>query len=580
MFTRGYVRVMEVNLDTGKGRVIQREDLVDSLGGSGLAASLYQEYGLPGEPAFHPGQPLVFAIGPLNGLFPLMSKVVLGFKSPYNGFYAETHAGGRLGIIMRFADIDALVIRGKARGPSYLVAGSRGLALEDARHLWGLDTNEAARLIRQKEKRARGHRSIIRIGVSGENLVKISGINVDTFRHFGRLGAGAVMGSKLLKAIMLTGDTSFELGFGPSYQKLYRKLFKEVVGSGLMTKYHGLGTAGNVLPMEAIKSLPVRNLQATSFPEAGGISGEYFADNLLLRQIACGGCPIGCIHIALLREKFGEEHEYSYRQVSYDHEPVFAMGSMLGISRAEEVVILLDQVEKYGLDVISAGVALAWAAEALEKGLVTREETLVDLKFSSYREYLEGIRHLAQGTNEFYRSLGEGVPAAVSRYGGEDFACVLGQEMAGYATGPVFFVSQAMGFRHSHLDTAGYQFDQEAAEYTVEKAVEHMVTEERRRVILTSMVACLFARNIYTREVLEEALESVGLGNLGKNLEERGEEVRRNRWKVKFSTGYKPGETMIPPRFSQVDTSRGQPSGEFMAELVKAYALSLNQGGE
>ncbi|MDO9574393.1 MAG: hypothetical protein Q7I94_05300, partial [Candidatus Contubernalis sp.] len=61
MFSHGYVRIMEVNLDKGKGRVIKREDLVNCLGGSGLAAALYQEYGLPEESPFHPGQPLIFA---------------------------------------------------------------------------------------------------------------------------------------------------------------------------------------------------------------------------------------------------------------------------------------------------------------------------------------------------------------------------------------------------------------------------------------------------------------------------------------------------------------------------------------
>lgn len=576
MLSHGYVRIMEVNLDKGKGRVIKREDLVNCLGGSGLAAALYQEYGLPEESPFHPDQPLIFAIGPLNGLFPLMSKVVLGFKSPYNGYYAETHAGGRMGTIMRFADIDALVIRGKAQRPSYLVAGSREMNVKDARHLWGLDTTLTARLIRQKEARAHGKRSILRIGVSGENLVKIAGINVDTFRHFGRLGAGALMGSKFLKAIMLIGDTSFDLDFGSSYKKLYKKLFQNLVGSDLMTKYHGLGTTGNVLPLEKMKSLPVKNLQATTFPEAEGISGEYFADNLLLRQIACTGCPIGCIHIGLLREKFGEEHEYCYRQVSYDHEPVFAMGSMLGISRAEEVITLLDQVEKFGLDVISAGVALAWATEALEKGLISKEETLVPYKFGSSKEYLEGIQYLSEGTNEFYRLLGEGVSAAASNYGGEDFACVLGQEMAGYATGPIFFVSQAMGFRHSHLDTAGYQLDQMHEEFTPERAVELLEKEERQRVLLTSMVACLFARKLYTPEVLQEALEAVGLKNQGKNLEELGEEIRRLRWRVKFSTGFTPEKTVISRRFTEIENFKGVPSGEYMKDLIKMYSRSIN----
>ena len=576
MFTHGYVRILEVNLEEGKGRVLRREDLLSYLGGSGLAAALFEEYGLPQESPFHPDQPLIFTIGPLNGLYPLMNKAVLGFKTPYNGYYVETHAGGRLGMMMRFADLDALVIRGKASRPSYLVAGSREMSLEDARHLWGLDTSLTARMIRQREDRHRGKRSILRIGPSGENMVKFAGINVDTFRHFGRLGAGAVMGSKQLKAIMITGDTSFDLEFGPSYQKFYRKLYKELVGSDIMAKYHGLGTTGNVLPLHNNNSLPSKNLQSTSLSGAEGISGEYFADNLLLRQVACAGCPIGCIHIGLLREKFGEEHEYYYRQVSYDHEPVYAMGSMLGISQAKEVIILLDQVEKYGIDVISTGVALAWATEALEKGLVSQEETLVPYKFGSYKEYLEGVRHLSQRTNDFYRLLGEGVSEAASHYGGEDFACVLGQEMAGYATGPVFFVSQAMGFRHSHLDTAGYQFDQKAEEYTPEKALEYMEEEERYRVLLTSMVSCLFARNLYTPEVLEEAWQAVGLDAQVENLDKKAEEIRRHRWKVKFSTGYRPEDTEIPRRFTQVKTLRGYPSQEFINRLIHLYTRSLN----
>lgn len=575
MFTHGYVRILEVNLEEGKGRVLRREDLLSNLGGSSLAAALFEEYGLPQESPFHPDQPLIFAIGPLNGLYPLMNKVVLGFKSPYNGYYGETHAGGRLGMMMRLGDLDALVIRGKASRPSYLVAGSRELSVKDARHLWGLDTTLTARLIRQKEARHQGKRSILRIGVSGENLVKFAGINVDTFRHFGRLGAGAVMGSKNLKAIMITGDTSFDLDLGPSYRKFYRKVYKKLVDSDIMTKYHGLGTTGNVLSLNRIKSLPSKNLKYTSLPGADGISGEYFADNLLLRQVACAGCPVGCIHIGLLREKFGEEHEYYYRQVSYDHEPVFAMGSMLGISRGEEVITLLDQAEKYGLDVISTGVALAWATEALEKRLVSGEETLQPFKFGSYKEYLEGIRHLSERTNDFYRLLGEGVWEAASRYGGEDFACVLGQEMAGYATGPVFFVSQAMGFRHSHLDTAGYQFDQKSEEYTPEKALEYMEEEERQRVLLTSMVACLFARNLYTPEVLEEAWQAVGLEGQVRDLDKKAEEIRAHRWRVKFSTGYRPEDTKIPRRFTRVETMRGYPSEDFMKKLINLYARAL-----
>jgi aldehyde:ferredoxin oxidoreductase len=88
---------------------------------------------------------------------------------------------------------------------------------------------------------------------------------------------------------------------------------------------------------------------------------------------------------------------------------------------------------------------------------------------------------------------------AAKHYGGKDFACVLGQEMAGYATGEVFYVAQSLGLRHSHLDTGAYSYDQSNAPKDVAKALAFLLEDERERVVLTSMVACLFARKVYGR---------------------------------------------------------------------------------
>jgi hypothetical protein len=63
--------------------------------------------------------------------------------------------------------------------------------------------------------------------------------------------------------------------------------------------------------------------------------------------------------------------------------------------------------------------------------------------------------------------------------------------MAGYATGEVFFVSQALGFRHSHLDSGGYAYDQKHGDREVEKAQAFLIKDEASRVLLTSMVSCL-----------------------------------------------------------------------------------------
>ena len=565
--------VMEADLEQGVCRLHRREDLREKVGGSGLAAALFREYGLPGEDAFAPGQPLIFAIGPLTGYFPLMSKVVLGFKSPYSGDYVESHAGGRLALAMRFAGIDALVIHGSSPRPVYMVVGDRQFACKEAGHLWGMDAGTTARTIRGSEAQGRGQRSILRIGPAGENLVKYACINVDTFRHFGRLGAGAVMGSKKLKAVMVSGDRSFPLP-DKSYRKVYREIHKRVTQSGVMAKYHDLGTPVNVLVLNGLNALPTRNLGATTFGGADKISGEYFADKLLLRQIACSGCPVGCIHIGLLREKFGQGHDYYYKQVSYDHEPIFAMGSMLGLSPGEKVMLLLDEAEKWGLDVISCGVALAWATEARAKALISEEQTIVPLAFGEVEPYRQAIAAIATRANAFYRLLGEGTATAAARYGGEDFACVLGQEMAGYATGSVFFVSQALGFRYSHLDSAGYQLDQQQKP-TLEDALAYLEREEQQRLMLTCLVSCLFARNIYDEETVAASLKAIGLTDLGLNMDKRIGALQRERWRLKKESGFDPHMITIPRRFTEVETLDGKIDKEFMEKLRLSYAAKI-----
>ena len=236
------------------------------------------------------------------------------------------------------------------------------------------------------------------------------------------------MGGKNLKAMIVLGDGHVNLPEGREYSDLYKDIYKEVTESEVMRKYHDLGTPVNVLVLNAIQSLPWRNLQATQSEHAESISGERFAEQLLLRQTACSGCPVGCIHVGLLREMFAREHEFIYRQVSYDHEPIFAMGTMLGMTRPSDVLTLIEEADRQGLDVMSTGVALAWATEALEKGVISESETLVPLSFDDVHEYRRAIEHVAVGTNDFYRLLAQGTEKAAAAYGGRDFACVLGQE--------------------------------------------------------------------------------------------------------------------------------------------------------
>jgi aldehyde:ferredoxin oxidoreductase len=568
--------VLHVDLTTNTSHVLEIPGRNTWLGGCGLAALLFERFARMDEPADHPDQPLVFTIGPLTGFYPLMSKCVLGFKSPYHDQYAETHAGGRLALALRFAGYEALVVTGQAGTLSCLQVSTRKVRVHDVHFMKGMDIFATGKLLRTMHREHSGHRSILRIGPAGENGCAFAAINVDTYRHFGRLGAGGVMGAKNLKAIIVSGNTGFDLSRFREYPKVYKEIFQAATASELMRKYHDLGTAENLKKLDRSASLPWRNLKQTS-DEHGidGISGETFARDLLLRQAACAGCPVGCIHVGLLREKFGPENEFLYRQVAYDYEPIFAVGSMLGITKASEVLTLLEDVERAGLDVMSAGVALAWATEAREQSIITTSETVVPLAFGDLDPYRQAIAMLGSPPNPFYTTLGQGTLKAATAYGGEDFACVLGQEMAGYATGENFFAGQALGFRHSHLDTGAYAYDQKEETKDISKALEFLHEEERERILLCSMVACLFARKVYTEERLTRAMTALGLEAMADNLEEKKAAIQAKRWELRFRTGFQPEKVTIPRRFLDVVTRKGPLDTTYLNELVEAYARSL-----
>jgi aldehyde:ferredoxin oxidoreductase len=573
---RDHFRVLKVDLSTGRGRIEKVEGRDTCAGGSGLAALLFSRISISDRSWEDPEQPLIFTVGPLTGYFPLMSKVVCAFKSPYHDQYAESHGGGRSALALRFADLDALVITGKAKRPSCVVVGSRTLEVKDVHYLWGKSVQRTGQMLRRMVGGS-GHRSILRIGPAGENRSAMACINVDTYRHFGRLGGGGVMGAKNLKAIAIMGDESFDLPGGKEYPQLFQKVYDQLTETSMMDKYHHLGTPINVAVLNGIKALPCRNLQKTSDENISGITGETFADRTLLRNTACSGCPVGCIHLGFLREKFAEPHQYLYRQVTYDHEPIFAMGAMLSVLDASQVLTLLENAEKVGLDVMSAGVALAWATEASEKGLISEKETMIPLKFGDAGAYAQAVKHLGEGANDFYRMLAQGTLRAAERYGGADFACVLGQEMGGYATGEVFFVSQALGLRHSHLDAGGYSFDQKQKGKDVAQAVEFLVQDEKARVLLTSMVSCLFAREVYKESVLADCLGAMGYRNLAENLDSVARRIQKMRWQNRLKTGFDPGSVKIPKRFKEIVTWKGPLDPNYLDSLQETYAQRIRE---
>jgi aldehyde:ferredoxin oxidoreductase len=147
--------------------------------------------------------------------------------------------------------------------------------------------------------------------------------------------------------------------------------------------------------------------------------------------------------------------------------------------------------------------------------------------------------------------------------------------MGGYATGEVFFTAQGLGFRHSHLDSGGYSYDQKHRVKNLDEAVDFLVHDEQGRVFLTSMVSCLFAREVYRNELLANCLNSLGYGALADNIEDVSRHIQKLRWKTRVATGFNPKAVKIPRRFTEVTTWKGQVDEGFLNSLKKEYAKRI-----
>ena len=573
MINGDYQRILTVDLSSNQINVTNRTDLNPYLGGVGLATKLMSEEVQPGAA---PGdQPVVLAIGPFAAIYPAATKAVAVFRSPLTGEWGESYAGMRLAMAMRFAGYDALVIRGRANHPVYLSVGPRGVEFRDARPLWGLSTEETGRLLRELEPGS-GQRSCLRIGPAGERGVAFAGVNVDTFRHFGRLGLGAVCGAKLLKAVVIYGGSSYPIKDITAYRQEYEDIYRRVTATDIMEKYHGLGTAGNVLALNEMGALPTRNLQSGRFEAADGISGESFAQATLLRKMACAGCPLGCIHIGLLRRSFGPGYEYESATVAYDHELIFALGANLGLKSTSDVLTLIERVEAAGLDAISTGVALSWATEALNKGLLTEQDTLTQLAFGQLEPYLVALDNLLKQPNEFYQNFAQGTVAAARRYGGAEFALTMGKnEIAGYFTGYACLAGQAVGARHSHLDNAGYAIDQAGKVTDTQKVARKILDEELERCALNSLGICLFARKVYDGATVLKALAAIGQNWDEQRLQALGRQILTLKFALKRAWGFKWEELELPGRFFETPSPHGQLKKETLEAIIRDYRQEL-----
>ncbi len=432
---RGYAgKIAHIDLTDRKVTTdeLSEETARKYVGGKGLGASLLYRLLKPDTDPYDPDNALIFVTGPLTGtLFPCSGRAGVVTRSPMTGTFLDSYAGGGLGPCLKYAGFDALVITGKAESPVYILVDNSRISIEDARHLWGLTTVETEERLRAGLKgEAKGRTSVAVIGPSGERLVRFAAILTEG-RAFGRGGAGAVMGSKNLKAVALTGSQKVEVADEAALNAIIDRARKNLSVSP-MTKKGGIfpreGTMMTVDLTQETGTFPTRNWKENTFGGAFDIDAAAFLKHKT-RSRACYMCPIGCSRVTRTAisgvECVNEGPEY---------ETIFAFGPNCEISDPAVINAADKLCEEYGMDSISCGGAVGFAMECFEKGLLNRKDTGgLDVTFGN-KEAVIALVHLIGRKEGIGELLSEGVKRASGHIeGSAGFAIhVKGLELPGY----------------------------------------------------------------------------------------------------------------------------------------------------
>jgi aldehyde:ferredoxin oxidoreductase len=267
--------------------------------------------------------------------------------------------------------------------------------------------------------------------------------------------------------------------------------------------------------------------------------------------------------------------------VAYDHELIYAVGSLLGVGDRPDVLRLIEDIDKAGMDTISCGTALAWATEATERGLIQPEQFGgIKLRWGDAARYAQAIAAIVRGDSEVGRWLGRGEVAAARHFGGQDYvAAVGGQGIAGYWTGYAHVLGHLLGARHSHLDNAGYAIDQKLDPYTDEAIIDRIIHDEAERIVQTCTAICLFARGVYDLETISQALGSVGIDRSIAGLQALGQRVYWERVRLRERLGFQARLEEVPRRFYETPTPRGRLKPERIEHMLEIYAARRAAAG-
>jgi aldehyde:ferredoxin oxidoreductase len=367
-------KIAYINLSEKKFEIQDLDPQIarDYIGGTGLSAKLVydflseDDYVTLQKDIFSDRNPLVFATGPLTGtIVPSSGRYSVSGISPLTHHWGEGTSGGFFCISLRRCGYDALFITGKADSPTYLYINNGKIEFKDGSKVWGKDSYETQEIIK-KELDTKGVR-VACIGIAGENLVKYAAIMNDEGRAVGRCGLGALMGSKMLKAIAINGTTKIELGSSEKMKKL-RSSIETNTALDLMRRVNTTirqlyGTNSYFDLGMAMGDVPGYYFTETEFL-AEKLTGKTMKEEFPMFITGCAMCAMRCAKKTIIPDN-GEEIQVD----GPEYESVAALGSLCGVFDVKSVLLGHHKCNVHGMDTISSGVSIAFLIYLAENKL-------------------------------------------------------------------------------------------------------------------------------------------------------------------------------------------------------------------
>ena len=433
MYKGGYTgKILRINLtdQTAREEELSLEVAKDYIGGAGFGIKYLFDEVPSGTDPLGPDNKLIFAPGPFSGTtVPCASRMSVTGKSPLTGAVGMALTGGYLPVELKFAGYDVLIIEGKAEKPTYVWIKNGEVKFRSAKKLWGMKTTDTQQIIKNElnDQSVR----IACIGPAGENQIKIASI-INEMRAVGRRGLGAVMGSKNLKAIAIRGKGKVSVADKDKLKAARGEFTKAMKESHVL--YPHFSKTGTPMVVDATCAtgiFPTKNFTAT---------GEYApADKIgvetqMTRNVGsehCYGCPVGCSQLKLAKTgayagTLAEGPEF---------ETMYSYGGVTGVENIDAIIAADRLADELGLDTISSGVAIAFAMELYEKGILSKEDTGgLELNFGNHEAMITIIKQMAfrEGIGDI---LADGTKAAAEKIGkdSDKYAMhVKGLELPGY----------------------------------------------------------------------------------------------------------------------------------------------------